>query len=198
MRFEITFHGPYRIGTGQAGPGVDETAYPNGRVPASSLKGVMRAAARQLLPLAGERDHDLVRAVFGDRRTHRLDRAPSPWSWTDAEPIGAADVQLKARVARDPDTGTVDQHALAIAQQVWAQHAAFEVLRTGFLDSEAGQQHELLLAASAHAVHALGAERRRGLGWVTIRRLDVPFGPEDVRQLHALRGTATGGGASDA
>ena len=51
MRFHITFHGPFRIATGAAADGLDDTFDPDNPLPASSLKGLMRAHAKNLLSI---------------------------------------------------------------------------------------------------------------------------------------------------
>ncbi len=64
LRFVIDFLSPFRISTGAAAAGVNATIDRNDPLPATSLKGVMRATAKQLL---GE-DAELVGQVFGDAK----------------------------------------------------------------------------------------------------------------------------------
>lgn len=166
MRFDIEFHTPFRVGTGRSGNGSDSTVDADVPVPASSLKGVMRSAGRDLLKL-DERlidpDLSLIGPVFGTAHT------PCPWSWSDATFPAAPRVTQRARIQIDPATGTVRDGALAIAEEVRARRATFEVTRTGWLDPEDVRWHTLVLIGCARAVTALGGDRRRGLGWVSIR-----------------------------
>lgn len=74
LTFEIEFHGPFRVGTGEAGPGVDATVHRQDLLPGSSLKGVMRSTARQLFgDVMDSRGQPLVDQVFGapERRDGR-------------------------------------------------------------------------------------------------------------------------------
>ena len=51
LEFTITFYAPFRVATGVAARGIDAPVDSNHPLPASSLKGVMRAAARDVLEL---------------------------------------------------------------------------------------------------------------------------------------------------
>ncbi|MFD0746644.1 RAMP superfamily CRISPR-associated protein [Phytohabitans flavus] len=99
MRFQIAFHTPFRVATGRAGEGADATVDRQNPLPASSLKGVMRSAARDVLQVAP----DWVDAVYGTAWQ------PSAWSWSDAAPQTDTPPQVKvrARIQIAPDTGTV-------------------------------------------------------------------------------------------
>jgi len=162
VEFEIVFHGPFRVGTGWAGRGADITVDPAAPLKASSLKGLMRASATLLLP----HRRDLVEEVFG------LPRQPSPWSWSGARVV-AARTGRQARVEIDPVRHVAVDRALLIAEEVWAATATFEVFPLRRVADR--HAHELVLMASAHGVHSLGEDRRRGLGWVTVRANEPAF-----------------------
>jgi CRISPR/Cas system CSM-associated protein Csm3 (group 7 of RAMP superfamily) len=161
MKFEVSFFGPFRVATGLAGRGSDITVDLGNLLPASSLKGLMRAAAKQVL--AGR--PDLVVEVFGEPRS------PSAWAWSSAA-LADATVRRRARVAIDDTTGTAVAEALLFGEEVWADTATFSVDPLVYLDPERRRLHELVLLAGAHGVHALGGSRRRGLGWVGIQAAD--------------------------
>lgn len=76
--FTITFHGPFHVGSGVADQGLDRVLDRGALLPGTSLKGVMRAAARETLGL----DDSLVARVFGgtldDNGTTRRVASPGP------------------------------------------------------------------------------------------------------------------------
>ena len=163
MEFNIEFHGPFRIGTGVASRGMDETVDVDQPLPATALKGLMRASASQLLG-----DHPLVAEVYGSSEQ------ASPWSWTSGV-VRNPQLRQRARVALDPITGTAVDHALQFSEELWADGATFSVDQHGFVDPEAVADHALVLRASAAGVTSLGADRRRGFGWVSVRSADAPL-----------------------
>src|SRR5271156_3644703 len=117
MRFEIVFHTPFRVSSGRAGDGSDTTVDRAALLPASSLKGLMLAAARDLLKFPRPQ----VNAVFGTARQ------PSPWGWSDATMTEEASIRPRARIQIDPRSGTVVQGALLVADEVLAAQAEFSV-----------------------------------------------------------------------
>lgn len=195
MRFTVEFYGGFRVATGYAGAMADDTVDEQDPLPGSSLKGLMRAAARLFLPpTAGdgplpERDHALVREVFGAARI------PGPWNFGDAVPSEPARVRLRAHV-RVSETGSAEHDMLRFAQEVWVRTAAFDVVQHGPVADVA--RHERLLACAARAVKSVGGDRRRGLGWVSIRSLDHPANENDVAALVALRRPAATAASGDA
>jgi CRISPR/Cas system CSM-associated protein Csm3 (group 7 of RAMP superfamily) len=159
MRFEVIFHTPFRVASGHSQDGSDTAVDPAGLLPASSIKGLMRSSARDLLKLP----LPWVDQVFG------TGWHPSPWSWSDATMSGgSAAVRQRARIRIDPASGTAAKGALLIADEVLAPGAEFSIERTGWLESGSAAIHEAVLLAAARAVTAVGGDRRRGLGWVTI------------------------------
>ncbi|MGH8934100.1 MAG: RAMP superfamily CRISPR-associated protein [Egibacteraceae bacterium] len=174
MRFTIAFHGPFAVSTGEAGRGCDNTVDSRCPLPGSSLKGVMRAGAGTIFP-----EHH-VSAVFGTARS------PSPWSWTSAVFARPPETRRRARVSIDPLTRTAKDKALTIAEEAWAETAAFEVLALSHVADPDGL-HPLVLRAAAQAVHSLGMDRRRGLGWVTVLP-ERPLSDEDFTRIFDLGG----------
>lgn len=180
MRVTITFHGPFRVATGTGRPGIDAAVDRDNLLPASTLKGIMRDSAERLLPgLPG-----LVAAVFGDTRH------PTPWGWEAARfpaPVGDPGggqggpggpvVVTRARVRLDEDSGAALRDHLLYAEDVWAHRAEFTVTQYGPLPETDGPPldlgaHLAVLACAAAGVHSLGADRRRGLGWVRCEPAD--------------------------
>jgi CRISPR/Cas system CMR subunit Cmr4 (Cas7 group RAMP superfamily) len=180
LTFAISFHGPFRVATGRAGDGADSVIDRAVPLPASSLKGVMRSAARDLLKLPKQ----LVDSVFGTAWQ------PAPWSWSDATftPNGdaaaeALRVRARARIQISDTTHTVVDGALAIGEEVLADQATFTVRRSGPVPDDRLDRHEAVLIAAARAVTALGGDRRRGLGWVSITPLNPPWTETSARHL---------------
>lgn len=180
----VTFHGGFRVATGYASGPVDNTADPDDPLPGSALKGLMRAAARLMLPAGSgagplpERDHLLVRQVFG------TGRSPSPWNWGDAVPGKPVTVATRAHV-RVGETGSAKHDMLRFGQEVWLRTATFDIVQHAHVPDVAA--HERLLACAAQAVTSVGGDRRRGLGWVSIRSAERPVTRDDAQMLADLR-----------
>lgn len=164
LTFEVTFHGPVRVGRGRAGVGVDDTVDPDVIVPGSSLKGLMRAEAAILL---GDHEPGLVGEVFGTAKQ------PSPWHWNDIRAASTADdaVRSGARIQVGSKAGTAVDGGLFFAEYHWPRSARFDIQRFTALSSEDRERHELLLWAAALSVHSVGADRNRGYGWVDVSRV---------------------------
>lgn len=177
MRFEITFHAPFRVASGRAGDGSDTAVDRNALLPASSLKGLMRSAARDLIKFPPA----IVERVFGTARH------PSPWGWSDAAlPGGPADIRTRARIRIQPGTGTVASGALLIADEVHAARAEFRIDRTGWIEPADAGEHEVVLLAAARAVTAVGGHRRRGLGWVSVTPVEPQWTPAHLNAATEL------------
>lgn len=193
LEFEIAFHGPFATATGNPDRGADVTVGATGLrgdavdargarpardvdlaelLPATRLKGLMRAIAEHTLAVPG----GVVEAVFGSPAVD------SPWSWQAAD-LDDPWVLPRAQVALDPDAGTVVDGALLLAEEVWARGGRFRVLSHRPVADLA--THELVLRSSAAGIHALGRSRRRGLGWVTVTP-HPPLTPEDIGRLRQL------------
>jgi len=170
LTFEVTFHGPVRVGRGRAGIGVDDTVDPDVIVPGSSLKGLMRAEASVLLG----RGAALINEVFGTARQ------PSPWHWNDIRAGSTADdlIRSGARIRVDSISGTAVDGGLFSAEYRWPRTARFNVQRFTALADEDSERHALLLWAAALSVHSVGADRNRGYGWVDVTRVGAE--PDDT------------------
>ncbi|ASU77598.1 RAMP superfamily protein [Actinopolyspora erythraea] len=179
VEFEIIFHGPFRVSTGHARSGVDSSVPDTERLPNTSLKGVMRASAKRLL---GE-EAAIIGEVFGSYRHE------SPWRWKSAKP-GSSNwpaPQPAARVRIDPNTHSASENMLAVSEQTWAERARFSVQSRGHLSEETLRKHRLVLAVTGQAVHSLGAETRRGLGWVGISCTNVELDERSVAEFLELK-----------
>lgn len=181
LTFEVTFHGPVRVGRGRAGIGVDDTVDPDVIVPGSSLKGLMRAEAVTLL---GGRETDLVGEVFG------ASRQPSPWHWNDIRADSTADdlVRSGARIRVDSKAGAAVDGGLFSAEYRWPRTARFDIQRFTALTDKDRERHEVLLWAAALSVHSVGADRNRGYGWVDVTRVGAEPDETFLAQIASLMG----------
>ena len=97
IELEIRFNTAFRISQGYGQGEVDDVIDVENPLPATSLKGVMRDAARMVLP--GKRqgktyvDHHLVDAVFGKRGS-----GSSPWNFSDGKFDHTDDPRERIRV----------------------------------------------------------------------------------------------------
>jgi CRISPR/Cas system CSM-associated protein Csm3 (group 7 of RAMP superfamily) len=166
MRFTIVFHGPFRVASGSPSDGLDAAYDAANPLPSSSLKGLMRDQAKRVLEI----DAEVLDEIFGTAA------APSPWWWSDAvvdpSPAGG---RVRSQLQIDPDTFTAVEKTLRTSGEVWPASARFEVRRRRAVPSGREPLHEAVLAASASAISALGSDRRRGLGWVSV----IPGEPWD-------------------
>lgn len=184
LGFTVTFHGPFRVGAAYASDGVGAALDRDDPLPADHLKGIMRAAATELLG-AG---HPTISEVFGSHRT------PSPWAWSSAVPVTDWDFSFRHRVSIDEDKHSARKEALVLGEQAWTPAARFEVIRAGMLAPDgsalggsAEEDHVLILRCAAAGVHGLGAWRRRGLGWAGITPDDGAVSADDVSRLLGIR-----------
>lgn len=180
LTFEVTFHGPVRVGTGNAGHGLDDIVDPDVVAPGSSLKGLMRAEAAVLFG----QNRGLVREVFG------TERRPSAWHWGDlaAEP---GSVGRAARIRIDSEAGAAADGALFLAEYHWPGKLRFELTRFAALDPASLRRHEVVLTASALSLRSIGADRNRGFGWVDVRRVDADLEPAIYDEIADLAGAST-------
>lgn len=180
LAFTVTFHSPIRVGATYARDGVAAALDPADPLPADHLKGVMRAAAAQLLanPL-----HAAILEVFGSPR------APSPWSWSHAAPTGDWAITRRHRVKIDEDRHAAVKDHLVLGEQAWTPTARFTITRAGVIPADAGLPETTqvaLLRCAAAGVHGLGGWRRRGLGWVGITPEAGPVTTDDITVIRAL------------
>jgi len=156
LDFHIRFHSPFRVATGTARAGVDSAVDPRALLPGSSLKGLMRAAATRLLPEA------VVNEVFGTPGD------AGPWVWNSAEFANTPIIKDRVRIALED--GVAAEGSLLINDEVWVDTGSFLIEQVAHLSEEQRDQHVTVLEFAARSVHLLGADRRRGLGSVTITR----------------------------
>ncbi len=181
LSFTVTFHSPFRVGSAYARDGVDAALDRHDPLPPDHLKGLMRAAADDLLGPAS----DAVFQVFGSRRN------ASPWAWSSAQPGEPGWVfSFRHRVQIDTDRHSARKDHLVLGEQAWAHQARFEIRRVGALDDGALARHVLVLRCAASAVHGLGSWRRRGLGWVGIAPDSGAVSAGEVAALLDLAGVA--------
>lgn len=177
LLFTIHFKTPFAVTAGQTGDGVDARVDPDQWLPASSLKGLLRAEAEHELRIPAW----LVEEVFGSSTARR---GGSPWAWSDAEFDTQATSGRRARI-KIIDDGRSDEGNLLVAEYVWATSATFTVeSQRPMTDDDAGR-HRLVLRAAARSVTSLGAARRRGQGWVSITDQD-DWTAADTKWLHQL------------
>jgi CRISPR/Cas system CSM-associated protein Csm3 (group 7 of RAMP superfamily) len=175
----ITFHGPFRIATGTSSDGLDATYRTDNPLPASSLKGLMRHQTAEVLGVA----ESIVAEIYG--KPH----VGSPWWWSDAA-IEDGRHMVRTLVRIDSETGTATPGALRTVGELWPISGRFTMRRRGLIEESRLPLHRAVLAASARAVTALGADRRRGLGWVTL----TPDQPWDAAQRDLLMIARSGHG----
>jgi CRISPR/Cas system CSM-associated protein Csm3 (group 7 of RAMP superfamily) len=165
LTFEVTFHGPVRVGTGRAGSGLDDTVDPRVVVPGSSLKGLMRAEAAMLF--GGGPHRALVDRVFGTARR------PSPWHWGDLRADDDGEPLIGARIRVDSSSGAVVDSGLFLASHHWPGTGQVAITQFTALDPDELDRQKALLAASAMSVTSVGGDRNRGFGWVDIKPQDA-------------------------
>lgn len=166
VRFSVRFHEPFLVRGGLTGAGVDALARADAPLPASSLKGAMRAAAQALQVDAG-----LIASIFGAEAS-RYASGRGAWAWTDAGPASAFQVQLRARNRIDAVSGVAQAEALTVSEEYWQDGdsgVSFAVEQVRYLAPDDLRRHRVVLHAAAYAVTALGSWRNRGMGTVTIR-----------------------------
>lgn len=170
ITFAMTFHGPFHVATGSGEDGMDRLVNHENPLPASSLKGVMRAAATEELGIAPE----IVNEVYGLKNA-------SPWWWSPARFVGRPVIGTATRIRIDEATGTTKRGFIMFGEQVWADRAVFTVTAREIISGDQAL-HELVLRASARAVTSVGGQRRRGEGWVTVTD-DQAWSADDTARL---------------
>lgn len=181
LSFEIHFHGPFRVATGAAEDGLDAVLDMSDPLPGSSLKGLMRDVAEALL----RADSRLINQVFGSEADE------SPWVWCGALPVGTSwgRASVRTRLEIDDETHTAKRDLVAFSQILEpVGPARFEIMRRGAVAPGALSAHTSLLRASAAGVKHVGAERRRGLGWVTVVPQE-PIAAADLARVRAPGGS---------
>lgn len=171
ITFSVRFHQPFLVRSGLARGGVDSIARIDAPLPASSLKGAMRAASVQVLEIPDA----LVNAIYGRSGEDGEASKQGAWAWTDAGPSDAFVRQVRVRNRVDPTSGVALAEALTFSEEYWhrtEQTVTFCVEQIRVLDASTLDQHVLAIQAASYAVTALGSWRNRGMGAVTIRPIE--------------------------
>ena len=152
----ITFNTPFRVAQGHAGGLADETIDRENPLPATSLKGLFRDAARDLA------SDELVKEVFGARQNQE-----SPWHFSDAQVSIEPQIRIRARVSIDEDR-RAEPGALFFGEEAHVTTGRAQIELTRPLPEDKHERHVALLHLAARAVDGIGSDRRRGLGWVNM------------------------------
>lgn len=183
LDFVVHFRTPFSVTAAQSSDGIDARVDRDQLLPASSLKGLMRATALYDLRI-GEA---LVGRVFGRGfESQRSEDNGSPWAWSDGEVDKSMKVGRQARV-KIVGEGRTDEGSLLISECVWADSADFQVAQLRPIPAGEVDDDRLVLRAAARGVTSLGHARRRGLGWVSIVD-DQEWSVDDSRRLRELMG----------
>lgn len=175
LQVHIVFHGPFRVASGSASDGLDATYRADNPLPASTLKGLMRAQAERTLALPEE----LVGEVFGHPQH------ASPWWWSDAE-LDEPREMVRTQLRIDEQTATAFPGAVRTNGQLWPRGGRFTVAMRDAIPMPRVTVHRAVLEAAARAVTGLGSDRRRGLGWVSFQP-DAPWDESRRQMLLSLR-----------
>lgn len=174
LKFNVQFIGPFAVATGCARDGIDTTVDVDNLLPASALKGLLKAQLRDVLGASRAQ----VNGIF-----HSGDA--TGWVFRDGQV--QARVNLWTRVKVD-DEGRADERHLMVGEQAFATRGSFEIVWDG--PGSAPQEQVLALRAAARCVTSLGSHRRRGLGWVSI----IDGEPWTEQDTEALRQWLDAGG----
>ena len=166
LEFSVQFHQPFLIRSGDARGGLDAVARHGTPLPASSLKGAMRAACLNVLGAP----RGLVQDIFGQEGRIGGSLGRGAWAWTDAGPSTAFLTWSRARNRIDPEFGVVRPEALTFSEEFWqVDKATFVVEQVMPLEPDVAKRQTTLLAGCAWGVTGLGSWRNRSMGSVTIR-----------------------------
>ena len=184
LTFTVDAGGPFAVGTGQPSGGLDDTVRSQTPLPASEIKGAMRAAACVLLDVnrGAAGPGGVLNAIFG------AEGSSGAWAWTDAGPEDCFLIEKRSRTRLSQQTGMVTRESLAATQSAWVaagKQPTFAIEQLAHLDDGHIKEHVALLVAAAHAVTAVGSWRTRGMGAVSFRPADW----NEVQQVGAARDT---------
>lgn len=182
LTFRVTFRGPFHVGSGTPAEGLDSTVDHEVPLPGSSIKGLMRAQALNVLGLRAE----VVEAIFGSPADE------SGWLWSDASFEIAPESERMARLKlADTDDGAAEAGFLMLGEHLWASDATFTVTPRRALDAATLTRDRLVLRAAARSISGLGGSRRRGEGWVSVTDIRdgsaTAWAAEDTRALLKLK-----------
>lgn len=162
LTFNISFKGPFLIGGAAPGDGFNARPDTDVLIPATSIKGRLRAEATHVLGI----NEELVDDIFGTADND------GKWWFSDVD-VDDPVFEIGNRVALDkdnPESGRADDHQLVFFQHCWADTGKFTIEPLVTIAPEEQQKHEAVLEAAARSVTNLGGMRRRGHGWVEILR----------------------------
>ena len=184
VKFDVKFHAPVLRASGYAAEGYAAIVDTEGPIKAGAIKGAMRAAAEHVLCLPASRVTPVFEPRPGRHRWHWRVLHQQPFREPSDDQVDLSDPRTGVfhRVAIEPDTHTAKPDHLLRARTAHLESLCFVVIWLGRGDGPADDQ--LVLRASASAVHALGAHRRRGLGWVGI---DQELTPDEIARLLGWR-----------
>ena len=168
IEFSVAIHSGFRVGAAYGRDGVDLAVDVEDPLPATHLKGIMRASAVELVTLLDVAP-ELFDVVFGSVAM------PSSWSWSGARPRAGAEwtVSTRHRVEIDPVAGAARKDHLVRAHRVDTRAATFAVHRLhGDSDGTFGglAAEEALLD---RALMVVGVQAYREF----VKRLDQPARP---------------------
>lgn len=163
LHFRVRFHGPFHVLTGSAAETVDATVDEDNPLPESAVKGLMRASACRLgLP------PELIADVYGRAAGKAgAGRAESAWGWRCGT-LEHDRLTSRVSVPIDEASGTARSGAIRFAQELWASEMSVYVERLHYLPDETAAKHREVLRCSAYGINALGHDRNRGYGWVSV------------------------------
>ena len=173
LEFTMHFHAPVLRATGFAAEGYDASVDPSRPLAGEALKGLMRAAATHVLELPPSR----VATAFEPQESG------ARWRWVVREHLfvdPGSQTGTLHRVKIDPETHTAIPDHLLRARTARVKECRFAVNWLGKADAAGVEDSALLLKASAGAVHSVGGQRRRGLGWVGV---DVVLSDAEITRL---------------
>lgn len=190
LTFTINFHGPFHVGSGVPSQGLDRVLDRQVLLPATSLKGLMRATAAEVLGMAPG-TVNVVFGTFGPNVAQQSSgrRIASPWNWGDARPEGPVSIHRGARISVT-EQGSAERGFLMLGENAWVRQASFTVSPTRQIPADALSTQRLVLRGSARAVTSLGGGRTRGDGWVTITD-ELAWTDQDSADLLKLRVAAS-------
>ncbi|MFV0405947.1 MAG: hypothetical protein ACK5LN_03860 [Propioniciclava sp.] len=168
LDFTITFRSPFAVATGVARDGLDTTVNVTEPLPATALKGLIRAHLRDSLGASPTQ----VAQIFDSGDQVR-------WIFSSAEFPDVVDINHWARVKVD-DFGRAEERHLMVGEQAGAATASFAITWEG--PGNPPEAETRALRASARCVTSLGSHRRRGMGWVSITDA-LPWTEKDSRCL---------------
>ena len=183
LRFRIYFHSPFHLFLGMGAKGVDNIVDSDEPVSASALKGVMRHQGEHVLKI----DPSVIAEVFGgwqDDPARQIGARGCPWHFVTPR-FDSPTIRERHRIAIDESSGTVEDGAMLLHHEVWAESAEFDIEQRAYIDNPA--RHIAVIKACAQCMTSIGASRNRGYGWVTVRIVDGDCSDLTDEELEILK-----------